>query len=200
MYTGRRFDNESGLYYYRARYYWPTIGRFLQTDPIGYADGINWYTYVGNNPLVFIDPFGLCGEGIGEGVDDQWVYDPTVQAQSRSVPVPGKKGWKVRHDRPEGKDPAHDQYEKRGKKYSRRVYENGTQKKHGKGVDKDIPWDVIEAGKNALNAVAEGAAATGEWISENPGQTVVIGVGVILIIIPDPGTTTAGAALIGLGK
>ena len=37
MFTGRRFDPETALYYYRARYYAPDIGRFLQTDPIGYA-------------------------------------------------------------------------------------------------------------------------------------------------------------------
>ncbi len=43
-YTGRRIDAESGLYYYRARYYSPVLGRFLQTDPIGYGDptGRNW--------------------------------------------------------------------------------------------------------------------------------------------------------------
>ncbi|MFN3233155.1 MAG: RHS repeat-associated core domain-containing protein [Alphaproteobacteria bacterium] len=40
-YTGRRLDEETGLYYYRARYYSPALGRFLQTDPIGYADGMN---------------------------------------------------------------------------------------------------------------------------------------------------------------
>jgi RHS repeat-associated protein len=58
-FTGRRFDPETGLYYYRARYYNPTIGRFLQTDPIGYADGLNWYAYCGNNPIAFKDPTGL---------------------------------------------------------------------------------------------------------------------------------------------
>jgi len=59
MFTGRRFDYETGLYYYRARYYNPYIGRFLQTDPVGYGGGINWYAYCGNNPLNFMDPSGL---------------------------------------------------------------------------------------------------------------------------------------------
>jgi len=61
MFTGRRFDFETGLYYYRARYYNPYIGRFLQTDPVGYGygNGINWYAYCGNNPVGRVDPSGL---------------------------------------------------------------------------------------------------------------------------------------------
>jgi len=59
LFTGREFDSETGLYYYRARYYNPYIGRFLQTDPVGYAAGINLYRYCGNNPARFTDPLGL---------------------------------------------------------------------------------------------------------------------------------------------
>ena len=58
-YTGREWDEESGLYYYRARYYDPGVGRFIQKDPIGLAGGMNLYSYVGGNPVKYIDPLGL---------------------------------------------------------------------------------------------------------------------------------------------
>jgi RHS repeat-associated protein len=58
MFTGREYDSETGLYYYRARYYSPQLGRFLQRDPVGYWAGINLYTYCSNNPTSWIDPFG----------------------------------------------------------------------------------------------------------------------------------------------
>lgn len=57
-YAGREPD-ATGLIYYRARYYDPSLGRFAQRDPAGFADGINPYAYVGNNPISFSDPLGL---------------------------------------------------------------------------------------------------------------------------------------------
>jgi RHS repeat-associated protein len=60
-YTGRELDPESGLLYYRARYYDPSVGRFLHQDPIGLAGGdINLYAYVRNNPVNSLDPEGLA--------------------------------------------------------------------------------------------------------------------------------------------
>jgi RHS repeat-associated protein len=47
----------SGLQQLGARFYWPEVGRFVQQDPIG--DGVNWYAYVANNPVVGVDPHGL---------------------------------------------------------------------------------------------------------------------------------------------
>jgi RHS repeat-associated protein len=60
-YTGRRFDPETGLYYYRARYYSTNIGRFLQVDPIGTKDDLNLYAYTYNDPTNRTDPTGLAG-------------------------------------------------------------------------------------------------------------------------------------------
>ncbi len=58
QYTGRENDN-TGLYYYRARYYVAEMGRFISSDPIGLAGGLNTYAYVANRPTVFTDPLGL---------------------------------------------------------------------------------------------------------------------------------------------
>jgi len=66
-YTGREWDPDAGLYYYRARWYDPKTGRFVSEDPIGFAGGdANLYRYVVNRPLNFIDPTG-CSGGSGGG-------------------------------------------------------------------------------------------------------------------------------------
>ncbi len=59
QFTGQAWIAELGAYYYKARMYSPTLGRFMQTDPIGYADGLGWYGYVGSDPVNRGDPSGL---------------------------------------------------------------------------------------------------------------------------------------------
>lgn len=57
-FQGREFDAESGLYYFRARYYDPQLGRFVSEDPLRFAGGINFYQFARNNPLNLFDPMG----------------------------------------------------------------------------------------------------------------------------------------------
>jgi RHS repeat-associated protein len=61
QYTGRESDSETNLYYYRARYYDQSSGRFLREDPLkGVSGSVNFYSYVNNNPINLFDPSGLC--------------------------------------------------------------------------------------------------------------------------------------------
>ncbi len=60
QYTGQAWLPEAGLYHYKARAYSPTLGKFLQPDPIGIAGGMNLYGYVGADPVNSIDPSGLA--------------------------------------------------------------------------------------------------------------------------------------------
>ena len=55
-YTGKFFDQASGLYYFNARWYDCELGRFTTQDPA--RDGVNWWIYCGGNPITFVDPDG----------------------------------------------------------------------------------------------------------------------------------------------
>ena len=64
-FTGRPFDDATGLYDYRARWYDPEVGRFASEDPLGFAAGdVNLYRYAGNSPVMHVDPSGLCFTGL----------------------------------------------------------------------------------------------------------------------------------------
>jgi RHS repeat-associated protein len=112
QYTGQQWLPEAGAYHYRARTYLPQVGRFLQTDPIGYSAGANLYGYVGADPMNWTDPLGfdrkwiVCYEG---GVDNrgrpvtvtatgigQCVTHETRTVFNGAVPSGGIFGWSGR--------------------------------------------------------------------------------------------------------
>ncbi len=67
----------NGLYYMNARYYDPTVGRFLSEDPLGLGGGdLTLYSYAGNNPVVFVDPSGLCASN--SVIRGQCNYSPAI--------------------------------------------------------------------------------------------------------------------------
>ncbi len=64
-FAGQYYDNETGLHYNYHRYYDPSVGRYLTPDPIGLAGGVNLYSYVQNDPVIFSDPLGLWSLSFG---------------------------------------------------------------------------------------------------------------------------------------
>ena len=68
-YTGQTWLSEVGMWNYKARIYSPTLGRFMQTDPTGYSDGMNWYNYVGSDPVNGSDPTGLSRQTVNYTAD-----------------------------------------------------------------------------------------------------------------------------------
>ena len=86
LFTGREYDAESGRYHARARSYDPTLGRFLQRDPLGSLPDVNLYRYVGNNPATFVDPWGLLSVG---GLGGPTILDhPISEPGPLGIPLP----------------------------------------------------------------------------------------------------------------
>ena len=78
-FAGGLYDSDTGLVRMGARYYDPAVGRFTSEDPIRFRGGINFYLYVGNSPLNYVDPFGLRITVKGSQVD----YEAAISYLSR---------------------------------------------------------------------------------------------------------------------
>jgi RHS repeat-associated protein len=95
---GQYFDAETGLFYNYFRDYDPSVGRYVQSDPIGLAGGVNTYGYVGGNPIGMMDPSGLlaiagnwCGPNWTGGKEEKFnpaasygYYDPATGQTDRA--------------------------------------------------------------------------------------------------------------------
>lgn len=78
-FTGREPD-QTGLIYFRARYYDPQVGRFTQRDPLGFIDGVNQYVYAVNSPLNYVDPMGT------QGINPAWMNAINERSGYTGVP------------------------------------------------------------------------------------------------------------------
>jgi len=98
---GREFDQESGLYYFRARYYDAEVGRFISEDPIKFAGGVNFYSFVNGNPVNVIDPYGKQPFAVGSVGALVWegaAFDPEPITKAILITAGlGVAAWAIWH-------------------------------------------------------------------------------------------------------
>ena len=88
-YAGEQYDQVTGQYYLRARFYNPVVGRFTQEDTYR-GDGLNLYSYAQNNPVKYIDPSGYCGESKSNVYEKGYIPKPGERSMTREQ-------WKEQH-------------------------------------------------------------------------------------------------------
>ncbi|NVP17726.1 RHS repeat-associated core domain-containing protein, partial [Candidatus Gracilibacteria bacterium] len=91
LFTGREYERGLQLYYNRARYYNPELGRFISRDPIDISDDVNLYSYVGNSPVSFVDPMGTEKKAQAEQfrIDFIKAYDDYLEIKNKIYNIGG---------------------------------------------------------------------------------------------------------------
>jgi RHS repeat-associated protein len=148
-YSGKELDEDTNLYYFNARYYDATIGRFINVDPV--QDGSNWYVYAGNNPLRIVDPTGLAEIYGRVMVPDEGANDVEFAASL------GLKHWFIRVNLDWTEQKAIFKFSEDGVGY----YEPP----HGKQEEFEIRYSGLD--DDLTYKAAEMVIATGEWDAED---------------------------------
>lgn len=104
-FSGKEQDTETGLYYFGARYYAASLGRWISPDPIGIGDGPNVYSYVSCNPVSFVDPDGKAiegGDGPGSDHHREWLARLALESHRNfdNNFSYGRNGRRTRYRRP----------------------------------------------------------------------------------------------------
>ena len=196
LFNGKELDEETGLYYYGARYYDPKVSLFISHDPLAEKTGTP-YQYCYQNPINLTDPTGMEGEGWikqkGENGESIYTYNALINTKEQAE----KAGYENVVDVSNGWEISNSTY---GYKYNLNNGGTGTLTENGSTVDLVLEGgSIITAGGSTIN-LSDRRLASGkiEWVG-GPGDPLgIIDVGTRILAEKYPTTTRVGAVLLPL--